>query len=78
MPRRQTIFVKRPLLTLEQELQRHLHDAGIVRPVYITKFALASVVDQPIRIRELRMVEDIESLWRDPKPNDDKRKLIND
>lgn len=60
MPRRQTIFAKGPLLTLEQEFQRHLHDARIVCRGYITESALAAVVDESIRILKLRMIEDVE------------------
>src|ERR1700677_164540 len=62
MPRPQTILAKAPLLTLEQELQCDLHDARIVATStsYITETALASVVDGPIRIRKLGMVEDVE------------------
>src|ERR1700733_916835 len=61
-PRPQTIFANDPLLTLEQELQCYLHDARIVATgtSYITETTLPSVVDEPIRIRKLRMVEDIE------------------
>jgi hypothetical protein len=60
--RPQNIFANDPLLTLEQELQCDLHDTGIVATStsYITETTLASVVDEPIRIRKLRMVEDIE------------------
>src|ERR1700691_388730 len=64
MPRPQTIFAKDPLLTLEQELQCDLHDARIVgtSSSYITETTLASVVDEAhrLRIRKLRMVEDVE------------------
>src|SRR5579859_5920845 len=45
---------------LKDDLQRHLHDTGIVSTGYITKATLTGIVDQPIRIHELRMVEDIE------------------
>src|ERR1700678_1979834 len=62
MPRPQTILAKDRLLTLEQELQCDLHDTRIVETStsHITETTLASVVDEPIRIRKLRMVEDIE------------------
>src|ERR1700677_105406 len=47
---------------LEQKLQCHLHDTRIVETStsHITETTLASVVDDAIRIRKLRMVEDIE------------------
>src|SRR5215475_10618580 len=48
--------------TLEEELQRNLHDTGIVSTSYVTETTLAGVIDEPIRIRKLRMVEDIECL----------------
>src|ERR1700735_2761475 len=62
MPRPQTIFANDPLLTLEQELQCYLHHTRIVvtSTGYIAETTLASVVDEPIRICKLRMVEDIE------------------
>src|ERR1700677_4353862 len=64
MPRPQTILAKAPFLTLEQELQCDLHDARIVgtSSSYITETTLASVVDEAhrLRIRKLRMVEDVE------------------
>src|ERR1700678_1564747 len=61
MPRPQIIF-SNPLLTLEQELQCYLHDTRIVAAgtSHVTETTLTSVVDEPIRIRKLRMVEDIE------------------
>src|ERR1700677_793807 len=62
MSRPQTIFANDPLFTLEQELQCHLHDTRTVETStsHITETALPNVVDEPIRIRKLRMVEDIE------------------
>src|ERR1700733_11434353 len=62
MSRPQAIFVRDPLVTLEQELQCYLHDAGLVATStsYITEPPLTAVVDRSVRIRKLRMVEDVE------------------
>jgi len=46
--------------TLEEELQRNLHDTGVTGTSYKAETTLAGVVDEPIRIHKLRMVEDIE------------------
>jgi hypothetical protein len=45
---------------LEQKLQGNLHDPRIVGTSHIAETTLAGVVDEPIRICKLRMVEDIE------------------
>src|SRR5277367_4228492 len=44
----------------KDKLQCDLHDTVIVGPSYITETTLAGVVDEPIRVRKLRVVEDIE------------------
>src|ERR1700735_29767 len=62
MPHPTTLFATNALLTLEQQLQCDLHDARLVATStgYITETTLATVVDRPVRISKLRMVEDVE------------------
>jgi hypothetical protein len=62
MPHPKTIFATNPLLTLEQEFQRYLHDTRLVATStsYITETTQASVVDRTVWVRKLRMVEDVE------------------
>src|ERR1700742_2302136 len=59
IPRLQIILAKEPLLTSEEELQRYLHYPRIQRLGNIAESTLARVVDKPVGIFELRMVENV-------------------